>query len=473
MPPEEAASDIENISELLAFAEKEDSISKDQITFTNADIKIDEFVRLEWSIDEALGHFFKSVKDAKTAGDRDTTFVIMAYANRMMKSFPQKVAEFIDDLIENKNEKEIGNFYAYLEEVAISEIEIPLVDYMKTLFGEEKFASNILALNEIHGCCKKDVILRTVLTTFKEKFYNTLTLPSELAVYRSIVTSLKSTKLSTNFVELLQTFWKLSLAEKGEEEIDNIEAETEECHFEHVLFANALEKFGEEIEKGTRKKGISFRFIRKDLRSMFVPLGFKTFDEDGHHVLEVSGRKIIFSTVIKKLETRFNSKVTQLRFSATNEIVVDEDITFPGICISIVSPNVIIKGQITFDISGKDAPDNSDIEKASDGVEKGSDGQDGHDGVAGGSAGHFCIYANSVKNPEKLHVVMNGGNGNNGQDGGNGKMGEDGYGEKFNEVFSEDEKSSITWKSAGNALTGGLGYSFLGAFERAMMQSVP
>uniref|UniRef100_A0A914PJ29 Chloroplast protein-transporting ATPase n=1 Tax=Panagrolaimus davidi TaxID=227884 RepID=A0A914PJ29_9BILA len=165
MPPEEAASDIENISELLAFAEKEDSISKDQITFTHADIKIDEFVRLEWSIDEALGHFFESVKDAKTAGDRDTTFVIMAYANRMMKSFSQKTAEFIDDLIESKNEKEIGNFYAYLEEVAISEIEIPLVDYMKTLFGEEKFASNILALNEIHGCCKKDVILRTVSTT--------------------------------------------------------------------------------------------------------------------------------------------------------------------------------------------------------------------------------------------------------------------------------------------------------------------
>uniref|UniRef100_A0A914Z5A5 Collagen-like protein n=1 Tax=Panagrolaimus superbus TaxID=310955 RepID=A0A914Z5A5_9BILA len=320
------------------------------------------------------------------------------------------------------------------------------------------------------GYCKKDVIFRVISTNFKEKFFNTTTLPGELGVYRSIVMSMKNSKLSKLFVENLQILWKRCLAKEGEEAVD-IEAETNETNFEHVLFYNSVTKLIDELDGGKREKGICYEFIQKDIRSMFIPLGFKIFDEDGHRVLEVFGRKIVVSAVMTKLQSKFDSEITQLRFSAVNEVVVDEDINRPGISISIVSSTVTVKGQITFDISGLDAPENSTIEKAPNGKEKGEDGGDGCDGIAGGSAGHFCIHADTIVNSDKLHIVMNGGNGNNGQDGGDGAVGADGYGEKFNEVFSEDEIASMKWKSAGNALTGGIGYNLVGAFERTMMQS--
>lgn len=168
--------------------------------------------------------------------------------------------------------------------------------------------------------------------------------------------------------------------------------------------------------------------------------------------LTIRGFHIKTSQVDESI-SRYNDVITDIEIQALHTITMDDDLSaesgrsvgkLSGVNLSMIAPHIIVSGNRTIDLSGKNANSHNQI-KAANGnngaagatVEvatpgnpglPGSRGTDGVPGLSGTSAGNLFIACDKLVGKKNLNVKLKGGNGANGQEGGNGGNGSDGSG---------------------------------------------
>ena len=201
---------------------------------------------------------------------------------------------------------------------------------------------------------------------------------------------------------------------------------------------------------------------------MFEPIKFQQYSEDGDQVFEIKGRNIVWDEISELFYSKYDSSnVYHIRIAAVQQIILNEDLSFPGKNLSLIAPIVGVPNRVTCDLSGEDAtPVPRHQKPAQNGVATGENGEDGEDGIAGGSSGNLAICTSEIVNKNNLNVILNGGDGTQGQDGGNGAAGENGIGLKFDDVFGFGSSFGAIYMSFSNTIAGGTLGRALGGFTK-------
>ncbi|CAF1033975.1 unnamed protein product [Adineta steineri] len=157
-------------------------------------------------------------------------------------------------------------------------------------------------------------------------------------------------------------------------------------------------------------------------------------DENGT-TLNVVGRIIFLSSVKKRTEEVMQKKnILQVDIFARDVFHIDADLEgkyWQGKNLCVVTDKVNVWGDRIIDVSGSGYEEKD--WKAQNG-EIGCDGTNGKDGHPGESSGNIAIMTKDISNPQKLKLLLNGGNGENGQNGGDGGDGANGKGVTENEL---------------------------------------
>uniref|UniRef100_A0A914PAK8 Collagen-like protein n=1 Tax=Panagrolaimus davidi TaxID=227884 RepID=A0A914PAK8_9BILA len=145
-----------------------------------------------------------------------------------------------------------------------------------------------------------------------------------------------------------------------------------------------------------------------------------------------------------------NKNLSMIEIFSKNEVILDENLIFPGINLLINAIKISIPQKIIIDLSGKVG---EKLEDVKDEEEKlpGENGKDGKDGTAGNSSGNLCILAQDFENMENLDIKLNGGSGSDGKNGENGVNGENVY-------FYQGEKGKPGGMGGKNGLGGEGGF---------------
>ncbi|CAF3759701.1 unnamed protein product [Rotaria sp. Silwood1] len=157
-------------------------------------------------------------------------------------------------------------------------------------------------------------------------------------------------------------------------------------------------------------------------------------DENGT-TLNVVGRTIFLSSIKKKIESMMQgTTILQVDIVARDVFHIDTDLEgkdWQGKNLCVVTEKVNVWGDRIIDVSGSGYAEQN--WKAQNGG-IGCDGENGKDGRPGESSGNIAIMTKDILNPQKLKLVLNGGNGENGQNGGDGGDGADGKGVTMDEL---------------------------------------
>lgn len=175
-------------------------------------------------------------------------------------------------------------------------------------------------------------------------------------------------------------------------------------------------------------------FFVNDLRDIILaylkPVVIKESNADGRLMLEVSGKHIVISNELGKIEgSPILSHVEEVRFVGAGVIHIDADLSstiWHGKNIVVHGETLIVSEEkcITWDVSGKDADFTATSKTA--GTSEDGCGLKGEDGRPGESGGNVCILVESIENHMNLKIISNGGKGSKGQNGGSGRDGQDG-----------------------------------------------
>ncbi|CAF1439944.1 unnamed protein product [Adineta steineri] len=128
------------------------------------------------------------------------------------------------------------------------------------------------------------------------------------------------------------------------------------------------------------------------------------------------------------------NKILQVDIFARDVFHIDADLEgkyWQGKNLCVVTDKVNVWGDRIINVSGSGHEARN--WKAQDGG-IGCDGTNGKDGHPGESSGNIAIMTKDISNPQKLKLLLNGGNGENGQNGGDGGDGANGKGVTENEL---------------------------------------
>ena len=148
-------------------------------------------------------------------------------------------------------------------------------------------------------------------------------------------------------------------------------------------------------------------------------------DKD-HKVLKVNCCGININRLKQEMQ-KIDVTLTETRVYATNLFVVDSDFSGIGANFTVSSPKIkILHPETVLDVSGIDASNACNPEKAEDGANPGASGAEGVHGYHGMSGGNVTICCDEIEGASNLKIISNGGNGGDGQNGGNGRDGKSG-----------------------------------------------
>ncbi|VDP12983.1 unnamed protein product [Heligmosomoides polygyrus] len=187
--------------------------------------------------------------------------------------------------------------------------------------------------------------------------------------------------------------------------------------------------------------------------------------------LRLFSKLLFLSDVRSKLETflRDNPSIFEVNIYAEYAIILDcnlENFTWHGINLSLAAEKIIIRKECEINVSGKSYP-RGVRGKARSGSNAGERGEDGSDGEAGESSGNILLATNELKNPEKLKLILNGGDGQGGEDGGDGVDGVHGEGSTKEDLFRLMIKyDSLYWSSWTEILNHSPGAGWTERFKR-------
>ena len=123
-------------------------------------------------------------------------------------------------------------------------------------------------------------------------------------------------------------------------------------------------------------------------------------------------------------------------------IYFDEDAKFTGTNLCIQSRYAHISKDIKVDLKGEEGQ-LINIEQAQNGIEDGTNGQDGIPGYPGKAGGNFYLKSSQCTTKGLLQIDVSGGNGSKGQNGGNGRKGRDGAKSSLAKIYQRDQECLV------------------------------
>lgn len=269
-----------------------------------------------------------------------------------------------------------------------------------------------------------------IINTFKQKCLKELknltkNIKNELSFLNTFVESMKSSEHLEDLFKNLKI--KQLISTNDTSSFETFLLNLDKCNGVG-LNVTKLKQTGRKLLK---QKGFLMEQQVKDLATSYLkPVTLKFSNIDGRRVLEVEGKHIVTSIVLKDIESNVNFfEVEEVRFIKAGVIHIDADLQnaiWHGKNIVVVADTVIISSlkPVVWDVSGKDAEDSVSAEPA--GMANNGWGLPGANGSSAESGGNIYILADSAVNITKLRLVSNGGRGGKGQDGGKGTNGSPG-----------------------------------------------
>ncbi|UXX40581.1 hypothetical protein [Wolbachia endosymbiont of Oryzaephilus surinamensis] len=197
----------------------------------------------------------------------------------------------------------------------------------------------------------------------------------------------------------------------------------------------------QEATEGLKEEGLFLIDKFKEVIGAYIkPVGIQKRGIDGRLVVEVKGKNIVVSEILRQLENTLleNPNIDEVRFVGADIIHIDINLkseVWQGRNVVILTKAIKVHDQVIWDISGKD---NDHTYSDNAGTRKDGHGKQGADGYPGESGGNVLILVEKIENPKNFTIISNGGKGSKGQDGGDGRDGEDGKGvtkTEFDEKF--------------------------------------
>ncbi|KAF6205815.1 hypothetical protein GE061_019989 [Apolygus lucorum] len=174
---------------------------------------------------------------------------------------------------------------------------------------------------------------------------------------------------------------------------------------------------------------------------------------DGRFVLEVEGKKIVLSEILRqeqfdKILSCERPHCEEVRFVASNAIHLDVDFDrskWHGKNILVMTKTIFVHGKISWDVSGNDG---KELFSSEAGTGESGVGNEGKDGEAGESGGNVLILSDSIVNSNDLTIISDGGAGGKGQAGGDGQDGRDGETIDQKNFCSKFPPTAKFWRSS-------------------------
>jgi len=146
----------------------------------------------------------------------------------------------------------------------------------------------------------------------------------------------------------------------------------------------------------------------------------------GNTIVEFKGHYVSLVDIVSEISVLDENSYDEVQVYANKLLVANNSLKWPGKNLVIMSPEILVKGSVVLDVSGKDGRNSFSDQKAGDGETSGHDGKPGKHGCPGESGGNVVIISNKIRNSDQMLIRSNGGDGQNGQDGGDGRNGADG-----------------------------------------------
>jgi hypothetical protein len=357
----------------------------------------------------------------KSLGTIDNAYIERKYIKYCARFWLQETINFLAKLTERESRTIIQKVLNALDDIqALGQIPSPLnqLEYYKLLTKPE----HIKCINKEHN--------KILINQFKKKCLEQIVAYSDSAekelVFSEIVVDFLSTSENLQLItaelklkdvcygklpfnELLERIMKLEVSVYGK----NLTALRE------VSTCLQQEKDLLLIDK-----------FKEVLCAYIKPTEIEEKGIDGRLVVEVIGKNIVVSEIVKQLENKIlkNPNIEEVRFVGADIIHIDADFRkeeWHGKNIVVLTRAIKIHNKVTWDVSGKDN-DRTYCEDAGTGED--GHGKQGKDGCPGESGGNVLILVERIENPEQFTIISNGGKGSKGQDGGTGRDGKDGKG---------------------------------------------
>uniref|UniRef100_A0A914DZG8 Uncharacterized protein n=1 Tax=Acrobeloides nanus TaxID=290746 RepID=A0A914DZG8_9BILA len=272
-------------------------------------------------------------------------------------------------------------------------------------------------------------LVKTAKTVFWTTFYESTNIEDpELELFRLLKVIVNEETLSKEFVCALGALYTLLDTEDKQKPCFEPEEDVVEFVSENQdKFIAKLARFLFGKECGTFEQfKLNEQFVHV-MHEIFTTIQHRILSEGTMNILEISGRILRAEQIIGGIFPEYdNDSYDEVRILAHKKLFIDTDITLNGKNLSVYTQQAIIKEENTrIDLSGLEG-DISAKPKPSLPTDKGIDGQDGADGKAGASSGHFALITEEIVNQEWLNIILNGARGQKGQDGGDGSDGNDG-----------------------------------------------
>lgn len=163
-----------------------------------------------------------------------------------------------------------------------------------------------------------------------------------------------------------------------------------------------------------------------------LPVVERLSSSHGNEIV-IKGFLIGAQDILREYERR-NQLTREVICCALNTFIVDQDLKFTSVYMTIMAPNIKIIRPHVLDLSGADAED--------EGI-RADLGTAGRPGKNGGQAGHLYLRGKRFINLQDLTIQANGGRGGKGQDGGHGADGTPGVDASLegNVYFTGDHNS--------------------------------
>uniref|UniRef100_A0A914QSE1 Uncharacterized protein n=1 Tax=Panagrolaimus davidi TaxID=227884 RepID=A0A914QSE1_9BILA len=375
--------------------------------------------------------------------------VLIYYSRLLLTALPRKGKEYIQNLFDIADENILARWVVAVYKKPKSDNELELC--LKTT----DFYECLVDLKAKNIEVPFSSFYETIRTDFKAYFIDYQNLYGIFEIYQCLLrcSALPSPNNSSLFYAAVKKLWnKLNI----QNTVLNLEAdEKAEIHAEHERLEKLVDNF----------EGTSHTAIVELIKDHFLPTQISLITDGTKVTLKAEGFNIIMSKIyhsengVNSQITTTNKNITDIQIIAYNELIMDQDLTLPGINFSCSSNNVAFPKPITINLSGDHGVnDKSTKIKADDGKMPGENGVDGKDGKAGKSSGNFTLVAMTIFGKENLKLILNGGNGDFGQNGGDGADGKDCVGMEFDKVFNIKGV-----KQGANLVTGSL---FSRAFDK-------
>lgn len=362
-----------------------------------------------------LEHTFK-----RKVGPEDCNFVEDKYVELLIEYW---LEDTFTKIVQNFNPKLPAEFATLLNHLCTFH---DCYDNFENLIYNNLIIDLLVSESNISATLKSQE--KTVLSKLKYRCVSNILVVikdshGEIGFIKNFIGCLKYTKNLEQLTEILQ----LRSFLKNQITFEELLLKFNQNYFASDKHLRLLKRSASEI---SHQDHLYTEEIRTIVAAYLEPITINESHIDGRHLLEVTGKHLVFSKVLSVLEQNPNfPNIEEVRFVNFGAVHVDKNLTdthWHGKNLVVLADAIIISEDevVTWNVSGNDGKPLEN--NSSPGADLNGLGLNGAKGNPGESGGNVCILYGTLENGYNLQIISNGGNGSQGQDGGNGRDGNNG-----------------------------------------------